>query len=92
MFGFEPGLVEFGELEFWVLWLLRIHGSGWVPALGAIVGLVTEAMVGQEGEEVAEQGVAGVVGEEIEVESGGEPPDVDPTVGAIHWVGVELID
>ena len=59
------------------------QGVGAVPAVGAVVGLLAEAVIGEERAEVARDGVLGAVGEEIQVEARREAADVDPAVVAV---------
>lgn len=56
-----------------------------IPTVRAVMGFLAEAMVGQVGAKVIEERVFGAVGEQIEVEACREPPDVDPTVVAVHY-------
>lgn len=59
------------------------HGVSSVPAVGAVVGLLAEAVVGEERAKVAGDRVLRTVREEIEVETRRETADVDPTVAAV---------
>lgn len=77
--GGEAGVLEHAAVED----ELQHERVGAEPAVGARMGLVAEAVVGEVWAEVVEERVLGAVGQEIQVEPRGHPSDVDPTVRAV---------